>query len=334
MKTIFLKSAFWLFAALFAQPLFSQNQITGSLRDATGQQIAFANVLLLAAADSVLVRGALTDNAGNFTFQNIENGAYVVSFSMLGYEKIFSKPLNLNEKTPRIELGPTVLPENQTLLKEVSVVARRPFLEQKIDRTVVNVANSITNAGGTALQVLQRSPGVQVNVLQKNIALSGKQGVVVTINGKVTRLPIEAVVDMLAGMSADNIDRIELIHTPPANFEAEGNAGIINIVLKQSADVGLNGGYSAKIGYGSGRKYGFGGYFNYRKNRLNVFGNFDLDHNLNPQVFANYRRVNTGSNVLETETVTDRPHTPTTTQNARLGLDFQVSKRIGGRRAV
>lgn len=140
-------------------------------------------------------------------------------------------------------------------------------------------------------------------------------------------MPGEAVVDMLAGMNADNIDRIELIHTPPANFEAEGNAGIINIVLKQSGDAGLNGGYTAKVGHGRGAKAGASGYFNQRSGRVNLFGSYDLDYNLNPQLFTNYRRVATNGDVLETASISDRSHTPTTTQNARLGADFQVSKK-------
>ena len=273
------------------------------------------------------MRGSFSTEQGVYLFENVPAGAFLLGYTMLGFEPTFSETFVLGEKPARKDIKPTVLQESAAALSEVSVVAKRPFLEQKIDRTVVNVANSITNAGGTALQVLQRSPGVQVNALTKTISLSGKQGVVVMVNGKISRLPAEAVVDMLAGMNSDNIDRIELIHTPPANFEAEGNAGIIHIVLKSAGDAGLNGGYSSKIGYGSGRKYGFGGYFNHRKSRVNLFGSYDLDHNLNPQVFTNYRRVKIGSDVLETSSDSDRPHTPTTTQNARLGADFLVSKR-------
>lgn len=312
---------------LFSQSLFSQGQVSGSLRDASGQPVAFANVLVLVAADSTLLRGSLTDEDGNFQFDNIGAGTYLVQFSMLGFEELTSESLVFSESTPPLRLGEIVLRENSELLDEVLVSAKRPFLEQKIDRTVVNVSNSITNAGGTALQVLQRSPGVQVNALTKSISLAGKQGVVVMINDKITRLSADAVVDMLAGMNADNIDRIELIHTPPANFEAQGNAGIINIILKSSTDEGLNGGYSAKGGYGRGEKYGLGGYANYRSKGVNLFGNFDLDHNLNPQTFTNYRRVNIGADLLETSSDSDRPHTPTTTQNGRIGADFQVSKR-------
>jgi hypothetical protein len=332
MKTKIFK-AFCLCFPLIAQNLIAQNQITGKLQGADGQPLPAANVLLLAAADSSLVRGSLTDGEGSFAFENVGSGSFVLSFSMLGLERTFSKTLIFNDIPTHAELGTTVLQEKAALLDEVAVVARRPFLEQKIDRTVVNVANSITNAGGNALQVLQRSPGVQVNMLTKTISLAGKQGVVVMVNGKITRLPAEAVVDMLAGMGSDNVDHIELIHTPPANFEAEGTAGIINIVLKQSADDGLNGGYSAKIGQGRGAKAGASAYFNQRKKRLNLFGSYDLDYNLNPQVFTNYRRINAGgpapnpSDVLETQSDSERPHTPTTTQNARLGADFQISKR-------
>lgn len=303
----------------------TQAQVTGQILDARNQPVAGATVLLQQAADSVLVKGNLADAEGRFAFNPVTDGQYRVVVSMIGYENLYSEAFLLDKG--KKALAPLTLRENSALLSEVAVSAKRPFLEQKIDRTVVNVANSITNAGGTALEVLQRSPGVQVNRLTKSISLVGKEGVVVMINGKISRQPSDAVVQMLEGMNADNIDRIELIHTPPANFEAEGNAGIINIVLKISGDEGLNGGYSANVGYGRGEKYGATGYFNYRKNRLNWFGGYDYNFNLNPQVFTNYRGVQQGNDFVETESYSDRPHTPTSTQSARLGLDFQVSKK-------
>ncbi len=246
---------------------------------------------------------------------------------MLGFELLFSKKVTFTETVTRKELEPVVLQDNTALLNEVTVVAKRPFLEQKTDRTIVNVANAITNAGGTALQVLQRSPGVELNALSKTISLAGKEGVVIMINGKISRLPAEAVVDMLSGMNSDNIDPIELIHTPPANFEAEGNAGILNIVLKSAHDLGFNGGYSAKAGYGRGEKYGGGTYFNFRKNKVNIFGNYDYNLNNNPQVFVNYRRVEQSGDGLETETNANRPHTPTALQREQIGMDDQMSKK-------
>ncbi|MEO6760191.1 MAG: outer membrane beta-barrel family protein, partial [Saprospiraceae bacterium] len=144
---------------------------------------------------------------------------------------------------------------------------------------------------------------------------------------KISRMPPEAVVQMLEGMSASNIERIELIHTPPANFDAEGNAGIINIVLKKTEDDGLNGGYSLNAGYGKREKYGAGLNFNYRKKIVNLFGSYDYRFNHNPQVFTNYRALRSpNGDFLETDGYSDRSP-DLTNQNARLGADFQVSPK-------
>ncbi len=328
MKTLLI-TALALFVLFFSSlpKVHAQTQIIGSVADANGQPLPAATILLLNGVDSSLVKGQIGGTDGAFVFDQLVPGDYRLRVSALGLADFVSDVFSLNNQPGKKDLGAVRLQENAALLAEAQVVAKRPFLEQKIDRTVVNVANSITNAGGTALQVLQRSPGVQVNQLSKSLSLNGKEGVVVMINGKISRLPSDALVDMLSGMNADNIDRIELIHTPPANFDAESSAGIINIILKSSGDEGLNGGYSAKAGYGRGEKFGAGLYFNYRKNRLNWFGSYDYDHNLNPQVFTNYRGVWQDGDFLETSTYSDRPHTPTGTQNARLGADFQISPK-------
>jgi outer membrane receptor protein involved in Fe transport len=323
------KSALWLIllASSIFQNLQAQNQIAGTLQDATRQPVSFATVLLLSATDSALVRGAFSTSEGDFLFDNVPPGSFLCQFSMLGFQSVYSKTITLTEKTARLNLETVTMEASTAMLGEVSIVAKRPFLEQKIDRTVVNVANSITNAGGTALQVLQRSPGVQVNQQTKSIALAGKEGVVIMINGKIERQPIEAVMQMLESMNADNIDRIELIHTPPANFEAEGNAGIINIILKSSSEAGLNGGYSVKGGYARRANYGASTYFNFRKNKFNLFGSYDYNQQHVPQVFTNYRRSTSGNDILETDTYSDRFHTPTAVQSARFGMDYQMSKK-------
>lgn len=305
---------------------FSQNKITGTVVDASGFPLEFANILLLDAKDSSFVRGEIAGPDGLYTFEDAENGEYLCQFSMVGYPNIYSSAFNISAKHQKIDLGITKMEESVTL-EGVEIVAKRAFLEQKIDRMVVNVSNSITNAGGNALEVLTRSPGVQVNRLTKTISLVGKEGVVVMINGKLSRMPSDAVVQMLEGMNADNIDRIELIHTPPANFDAEGNAGIINIVLKSSGDEGLNGSYAVNAGRGRGNKYGGSFNFNLRKNLVNFYGGYDHNYNLNPQVFTNFRRVKQGNDILETATTSRRPYTPTTVQNAKIGLDIQLSKK-------
>ncbi len=324
----FLKTAYLgLLFSCFSLPILrAQNQVSGTLLDASGGPIIAANVLLLNATDSSLVRGSLSADDGAYLFENITDGSFLVRTMMLGYDAAYSQQFELGTKTSQI-LDPIRMTESASMLNEVSVVAKRPFLEQKIDRTVVNVANTITNAGGTAYDVLQRSPGVQINKQSNSISLLGKQGVTIMINGKISRLPADAIVQMLAGMNADNIDRIELIHTPPSDFDAEGNGGVINIILKSTGDDGFNGGYSAKAGYGRGEKYGAGVYFNSRKNKLNWFGSYDYNLNNNPQVFTNYRGVYQGNDFLETSTFSDRYRTPYATNSLRLGADYQVSKK-------
>ena len=312
---------------LFLTTLKSQTSIRGLAQDDKSQALASATALLRQANDSTLVKGVICNDLGIFQFENLSAGNYFVEVDMLGYAPVFSKPISVNNDPGNIDLGKLQLSEDHTMLNEVSVVAKRPFLEQKIDRTIVNVANSITHAGGNALQVLQRSPGVQVNQLTNSISMAGKEGVVIMINGKISRLPADAIVQMLAGMTAENIDRIELIHTPPSNFDAEGSAGIINIVLKNTGDAGFNGGYSAKAGYGRGEKYGAGAYFNYRKKKVNWYGGYDYYLNNNPQVFTNYRGVQQGNDFLETATFSDRYSTPYPTHNVRLGADFQLSPK-------
>ncbi|MBC7884931.1 MAG: TonB-dependent receptor, partial [Saprospiraceae bacterium] len=306
--------------------LTSQTRVIGKVNDLNNEPLAFANVLLLNGKDSTFLKGEIADIEGSFIISNLTPGEYICEYSMVGYARKFSPSFIIKDENGTHDLGIIVMDES-IMLQSVEIVAKRAFLEQKIDRTVVNVSNSITNAGGNALEVLQRSPGVQVNRLTKTISLVGKEGVVVMINGKISRMPSDAVVQMLEGMNADNIDRIELIHTPPANFDAEGNAGIINIVLKSTGDEGLNGSYSLNAGRGRGNKYGGSINFNFRKKMVNFYGGYDHNYNLNPQIFTNYRGIRQDNDFLETSTRSDRPHTPTTVQNARMGVDLQLSKK-------
>ncbi len=315
------------FLCTYFTTVYSQTQINGTVADVTGKPLQAASILLLNAADSVLVKGQLSGESGNYMFENIPFGTYRVGFSMLGYAYQLSDSFTVNEQLPKKHMAPVLLQEDAAQLKTVDIVAKKPLFEQRVDRLVVNVANSITNVGGTALDVLQRSPGILLSRQTNALSMSGKSGVIIMINSKISRMPPEAVIQMLEGMNASNIERIELIHTPPANFDAEGNAGIINIVLKKTADDGLNGGYSLNAGYGKREKYGAGLNMNYRKHKVNLFGSYDYRFNHNPQVFTNYRALrSTTGDYLETDGFSDRSP-DLATQNGRLGADFQISPK-------
>lgn len=226
----------------FSQMEFS---ISGLVTEASGKGLPYANVLLLNPADSTLVIGTLTSEKGDYLLQKVKQGEYIIMSSMLGFKPVYSRPFVL---TSDYSVESLLLAEGEEL-QEVDISGTKPLYQQKIDRMVINVERSIVSAGGSALEILERSPGVLVNRQSNSISIVGKEGVVVMINGKMSYVPVNALIQMLEGMAADNIESIELITTPPSNFDAEGNAGYINIVLKTRTDLGLNGSYSLSAGY-------------------------------------------------------------------------------------
>ncbi|MBR9923321.1 MAG: TonB-dependent receptor [Bacteroidetes bacterium] len=305
--------------------LSGQSSLSGTLTDTEDQPLAFANVLLLQASDSLLVKGTLVEESGDWTFSNLPSGEYILRFQMVGYATKTSSAFALEAGEDKV-LEPEVLEENVTQLDEVQVIARKPLFEQQMDRLVVNVENSVTLAGGTALDILERSPGVVVNRQNKTLGMGGKDGVIVMINGKMTRMDVTAVVQMLAGMNASNIQKIELITTPPSNFDAEGNAGIINIVLKDNPEEGFNGSATVFAGYGYGEKYGGSVNFNLRQSKVNFYGSYSYSFDHSPQLFTNYRSVVQNGTTVETYTESLRDPDQID-NNARLGLDVDLGEK-------
>lgn len=308
----------------FSSQIISQRSIQGRIINTTNETIPFANILLLNPVDSTLIKGELTDEIGKYSFKNLDVGAYILSSSYIGYNVYYSDILQINESS-NIVLDDIILSEGITL-GIVQVTAKKPLYEQKIDRLVVNVSNSITSAGKTALEVLEKSPGVIINQQSNVISLIGKSGVVIMINGRINYQPAESIVQMLASMSADNIESIELITTPPAHLDAEGNAGYINIVLKQSTDSGFNGNVSTSLGYGEGETGSAGINMNYRKGKINIFTNYNFSLQAQKQIFTNYREVINQSNILVSDLITDRDPLQVN-HNLRLGADLKLSPK-------
>ena len=310
---------------LISNSLFSQSRIHGNVFDENDEAVAFANVLTLNPVDSSLVKGMVTDIEGRYIFENLEPGNYLLNITMLGYASIY-KPIEIKSENDDIDMGTTILGENSEQLSEIEIVAQKPLYEQKIDRMVVNVENSITSAGASALDVLEKSPGIVVNRQNYSISMGGKQGVLVMINDKISRMPMEAVVQMLEGMNSSNILKIELITAPPAGFDAEGDAGIINIVLKKNTDVGVNGNYSLTAGYGRGEKAGASININYRKNKVNLYGDYSFLHNRTDQLFTFDRTIDYNDTIKNT--VNNSYRDPIIqNHNARIGIDYEISNK-------
>ncbi|MEM8846049.1 MAG: outer membrane beta-barrel family protein [Bacteroidota bacterium] len=318
------KSLFFLL--LFLVCLFMKAQeITGKVEDESGEALSFANILLQTKSDSTLVKGAISDEVGNYKFENVPTGVYFITASMVGFTQKSSEVFEYSENQS-INI-PTIALVAGVELDEVVVQTTKPIFVQKIDRMVINVENSIVSAGSSALEVLERSPGVIVDRQNNAISLAGKNGVVVMINGKISYMPQESIVQLLEGTSSDNIESIELITTPPANFDAEGNAGFINIILKKRTDLGLNGTYSLSGGFGNGTTTSNNISFNYRKNKVNLFGNYSFLRDSQGQLFA-FSRVFTDeeNNTIDLATVSDRDPIQRN-HNIRLGMDYQASEK-------
>jgi iron complex outermembrane receptor protein len=206
----------------YAQPSKSSAKITGALLDEKGKPMDYATVSLLKAADSSVVKGTLSNDAGAYSFDHINTGTYIIKASVVGYEKAASKAFTVTE-------GVTVtVPELKMLqanhsLNTVTVTASKPLIEHKIDRTVMNVENSVIAAGNTALEILERAPGVSVDK-DDNISIKGKQGVTVMINDKLTYLTSTQLATLLRSTDGTTIQSIEIITNPSAKYDAAGNS--------------------------------------------------------------------------------------------------------------
>jgi hypothetical protein len=298
MRNLFLISL--LMAMSFAA--FSQGSVKGKVTDKKNQSVEFANVLLLNAADSSLAKGDLSDSSGTYYFENIKNGKYLIFVSMVGYNQIYSAPFNLDKGTFVV---PTFTFGEGIKLDEIEVVAKRPFIELSANKLIVNVESSPTSAGDNALEVLRKSPGVQVDE-NNNIALKGKQGVLIMIDGKRSYLSNTEVARMLESMPSSSINQIEIILNPSAKYDAEGNAGIINIKMKKDKNLGFNG--NITLGGSYGKYPGSNGNFtfNYRQKKFNVFGNVGSWYNKGFQINNIEREVPYNGLVTKFDQISDR----------------------------
>lgn len=259
----------------------AQTTLKGKVIDGNNKPLEFATIMLLQATDSSLVKGAISESDGSYVLPQIQEGKYLLSASMMGYEKSWAGTLEVG-KSGSQELPQLQLHEMVEQLKAVTVVGQRPMIEQQADKMVINVEGSILATGGTALEVLEKSPGVTVDQ-DGNISLNGKQGITVMIDGKRTYLSSADVANMLKNMPSDALEQVELITNPSAKFDAAGNAGIINIKTKKGKNNGTNGSVTLGGGHGRFEKANGGLTINHRQDKVNLFANYNYGLNRNYQ---------------------------------------------------
>ncbi|GAB3933977.1 outer membrane beta-barrel family protein [Larkinella terrae] len=254
-------------------------KVRGLVIDPAQKPSEFVTILLLKAKDSTLVKGVVTNDKGQYEFDNVAVGGYRVATSLIGFKKVYSEPFAIDAVTPEVQVKTLTMVEEAKSLNEVKVVAKKPFIEQEIDRTIVNVENSIVASGSTALEVLEKAPGVTIDRQSDNIQLKGKGGVIVMIDGKQTYLSGQEVANLLKNTPSDNIEKIEIITNPSSKYDAAGNVGIINIRMKKNKNFGTNGTAIAGVGYGRFEKANASLNLNHRVGKINAFGNYSYFHN-------------------------------------------------------
>jgi len=246
-------------------------KVTGSVTDHNNKAMASANIALLLAKDSSLIKTAVSNSKGEFEIPFSKSGSYLLSYSLVGFEHNYSLVFSLTEgenfTAKTIGLSPAV-----SKLQGVTVVAKKPLIEVRADKTVFNVEASINATGSNALELLQKSPGIQVDN-NENISMKGKSGVRVYVDGKMMQLDTKDLAAYLKSINSSDMEAIEMISNPSAKYDASGNAGIINIRLKKNKKFGTNG--SANLGFVQGvTPKGNGSVnLNYRDKKINLFSN-------------------------------------------------------------
>lgn len=323
-----------------AQTNFTSGKIQGNLLDEKNQALPFANVLLLKAIDSTLVKGTISNEMGNFTFEQVKDHQYIISVSSVGYKKYFTQKLIISPENQSIELEDIHVVLAANSLRSVTITAQKPLIEMQADKLIMNVENSIVATGNTVLELLQKAPGVVVDQ-NDNISLNGKTSILIYIDGKQTYMAASDLANLLKNMTSNQIEKLEIISNPSAKYDAAGKA-IINIITKKDKNFGTNGSFNAGattvfapivpvseansvLSYkdlGQFSRYSTGLNLNNRKGKVNLFGNFN---------YGNVNGVN-NSQVLRKvgDTRYDQYAYSTTIVNYlnyKSGLDYFINKK-------
>src|ERR1700743_1472466 len=223
-------------------------QLSGRVTDTIGKPVPFATAALFKTADTTIANSATVNDTGIFRMNNVQPGRYFLRLTAVGYTTYRSAPFEFGGQA--LDMGKIIMKATGRQLSGVVITADKPQVQQTAEGVTVNVQNSIMTQGSSALDVLQRSPGVIVDQHNNTISLNGKTGVLVMMDGRLMHMSMDQLITLLASMGADNIDKIELMNTPPAKYDAAGNAGIINIITKKNKKRGTNGSVTLTGGYG------------------------------------------------------------------------------------
>ncbi|TWR28629.1 TonB-dependent receptor [Mucilaginibacter achroorhodeus] len=299
--------------------------VTGAFINDQSKPVDYATVTLLRAKDSTVVKGTLTNDAGRYVFDKITEGKYIIKGTSVGYQPAFTAAFDVVNGQTNVTAPVLNMTTASRSLQGVNVVASKPLIERKLDRTVMNVENSVLAAGNNALEILERAPGVTVDK-DDNISLKGKQGVTVMINDKLTYMSAQQLTTYLRSTDGSNIQSIELITNPSSKYDASGNSGIINIKLKKNKMIGTNGSLTVNGAYGKNFRDNTSLTLNHKNGNLNVFATLTRGDINRENVIAIDRRVDSASKSTYFKQQTNM-FNKIHYNNYRFGADYATSKK-------
>ena len=248
--------------------------VKGNVIDAdNGEIIEYATIAFYHTRLEKIMAGGITDLHGNFIIENIPIGKYQMKVEFIGYEPFVIDELKITRENFEYLFKNIKISSKATVLNEVNITAERAVIVNKIDRKVVSVDKNLVSAGGSAVDVLENVPSIEVDT-EGNISLRGSQNVTILIDGRPSGLSAESTGALLEAIPSESIESIEIITNPSAKYDPDGVSGILNVVLKKNKLVGFNGQVSA--GIGTNGSYNAGASLNYRNTKMNISTNYNF----------------------------------------------------------
>ena len=305
----------FLLIILFQNQVISQIKISGQIKDEKNNPVEFIEIQLQN-KDSIIFKSELTNAEGKFIIET-EKGEYSLLVRQLGVI-YHEQKINVIQDT---YIGIINITEKEQQLQEVVITAKKKLIERKVDKLIFNVENSISASGGDAIDALKITPRVKVK--NDNISMIGKNNMSVMVDDKLILLTGDELINFLKSIPSDNIKSIEVITTPPAKYDAEGNSGLINIKLKKSKLNQWNASLRSSYIQSTYPKGSFGGNFDYQKNKLSLYSNLNYVNGSNAPVETNKIYYPLG---LWNEENKRRDFQNSV--NGRIGADYKISEKF------
>ena len=287
-----MKKIFLFFVLISTSLLYSQNSeviVSGTVTDSeTNIPLEYATISVFNVNSENVINGVITDSNGEFSI-GLNKGNYDFKVEFISFKIKYYKNINVNNP---LSLGTIELSIDENILDEIEVIGEKTEIEIKLDKTVYNIGKDLTLKGNSVSDVLDNLPSVEVDI-DGNVSLRGNESVRILINGKPSGLVGISSNEALKQFPSESVDKVEVITSPSARYNAEGTAGIINIILRKSKLIGFNGSLSINSGYPE--RYGVSANLNYRTKKINFFNNIGYS-----------TRTSEGSFINETEYYTDQ----------------------------